>query len=168
MAGLSRFIPTAFRCTGWQRKIQGSSGITQFGRALFELRHRDFSRQFPTGQRPGRTGKPRAPRRTVTELRLAGISDMAASNRFLDGFTSPYDADYHHLQPTICIVLNIDVHRLRDVLCKRLNSVISTATRFFLQRQRVILEANQWLPWVSSANLTSVCRPTSQRAAKSR
>ena len=124
---------------------EGGQGMTQFGRALSELSILMLSPIRAKAK--GRVDGPLASLqdRLVTELRLAGISDMAAGNRFLDGFTERYNARFATSPARADDLhrpLNIDVHRLRDVLCKREQRYVGRQLAFSYERQRVILEAN--------------------------
>lgn len=124
---------------------EGGQGMTQFGRALSELSIEilcaNSSQAKGRVERANRTLQDRL----VKELRLAGISDMAAGNRFLDGFTERYNARFATSPARADDLhrpLNIDIHRLRDVLCKREQRYVGRQLAFSYERQRVILEAN--------------------------
>jgi len=74
--------------------VQDSHGRTQFGRAMDELGIELISAHSPQAkgrvERLNRTLQDRL----VKELRLAGISDIAAGNAFLPGFIEAYNARF--------------------------------------------------------------------------
>ena len=83
--------------------------------------------------------------RLVKELRLAGISDIAAGNAFLPGFMerfndqfakSPARPDNLHRS------LNIEPDRLRDVLCWRDQRYVSQQLSFSYERRKIMLDVN--------------------------
>jgi transposase len=72
-------------------EVLGGQGMTQFGRALSELNIEilcaNFSQAKGRVERVNRTMQDRL----VRELRLAGISDREAGNRFLPGFMASFN-----------------------------------------------------------------------------
>lgn len=119
--------------------------MTQFGRALAELNIEilcaNSSQAKGRVERANRTLQDRL----VKELRLAGISDMDAGNRFLPGFMKRFNAlfakpparpDNRHR------ALNIEVDRLREVFCLRDQRYVGNNLTLAYDNKRVILEVN--------------------------
>jgi hypothetical protein len=84
--------------------------------------------------------------RLVKELRMAGISDVAAGNAFLPGFIERFNArfavaparpDDRH-RP-----LNMAPERLRTILCRREQRYVGQQLTLSYDRQRLILERNE-------------------------
>jgi transposase len=97
-------------------------GMTQFGRALNELNIEilcaNSSQAKGRVERANRTLQDRL----VKELRLAGISDMAAANAFLPAFMDRYNAKFAKTPrrpDNLHRPLNTERDRLADVLCWR-------------------------------------------------
>ena len=74
-----------------KRNSEGGDGLTQFGRALFELNIEIFCAN--TSQAKGRVERAHQTLqdRLVKEMRLRGISDMVAGNAFLPWFRQDYN-----------------------------------------------------------------------------
>jgi hypothetical protein len=121
-------------------------GMTQFGRALAELNIEILCAH--SSQAKGRVE--RANRtlqdRLIKELRLAGISGIAAGNAFLPGFIERFNArfaitparsDDRH-RP-----LNLAPERLRVILCRREQRYVGQQLTLSYDRQRLILERNE-------------------------
>ncbi|MBD9512216.1 ISNCY family transposase, partial [Ensifer sp. ENS10] len=71
--------------------------------------------------------------RLVKELRLAGIDDMEAGNRFLPGFIEHYNARFAIVPARpddLHRPLNLAPDRLRDVLCKREQRYVGSQLTF--------------------------------------
>jgi hypothetical protein len=127
-------------------EARGGQGMTQFGRALSELNIEilcaNSSQAKGRVERMNRTLQDRL----VKELRLAGISDMAAGNAFLPGFIERYNArfaivparseDQHR-------PLNLAADRLKDILCKREQRYVGAQLTFSFERQRIMLEETE-------------------------
>lgn len=131
---------SVFRITRLEAK--GGQGMTQFGRALSELNIEilcaNSSQAKGRVERVNRTLQDRL----VKELRLAGISDIAAGNAFLVGFMERFNARFaitpalpgDHHRP-----LNLAPERLRDILCWREQRYVSGQLALSYERKRVML-----------------------------
>jgi Winged helix-turn helix len=120
--------------------------MTQFGRALSELNIEiicaNSSQAKGRVERANRTLQDRL----VKELRLAGVSDMAAGNAFLPGFMAVHnlrfakvpalDGDEHR-------PLNLPPHRLGEILCWRDRRYVGAQLSFSYERQLIILEETE-------------------------
>lgn len=121
-------------------------GMTQFGRALNELNIEilcaNSSQAKGRVERANRTLQDRL----VKELRLAGISDMAAANAFLPSFMARYNAKFAKTPrrpDNLHRPLNTEPVRLADVLCRRDERYVGNQLAFSYDRQRIILEENE-------------------------
>ena len=125
---------------------KGGSGMTQFGRALAELNIEilcaNSSQAKGRVERANRTLQDRL----VKELRLAGISDMAAGNVFLPGFMEQYNekfsvpaakAENMHRR------LNVQAPRLADILCHREQRHVGQQLTLAYDRRQIILERSE-------------------------
>jgi hypothetical protein len=117
--------------------------MTQFGRALAELNLEilcaNSSQDKGRVERVNRTLQDRL----VKELRLAGIADQEAGNRFLPGFMARFNERFatpaarpHDLHRP----LNLAPDRLADVLCWREQRHVGQQLAFSYERKRIILE----------------------------
>lgn len=122
-------------------------GMTQFGRALSELNieilRANSSQAKGRVERANRTLQDRL----VKELRLAGISDMAAANAFLPGFMAhhklrfsqaparPDNRHRHRHRP-----LTLDASRLSDILCVRDQRQAGKSLVVHYERMKFILK----------------------------
>jgi hypothetical protein len=123
----------------------GGTGMTQFGRALAELNIEiicaNSSQAKGRVERVNRTLQDRL----VKELRLAGISDIAAGNAYLHSFMSSHNErfsvvplrheDMH--QP-----LSMSVDKLTDILCHREQRYVGSQLVLTYDRKRIVLERN--------------------------
>jgi hypothetical protein len=117
-------------------------GITQFGRALEEL-----GIEIPCANSSQAKGRVERANRTlqdrlVKELRLAGISDMAAGNAFLPGFLERYNARFAKAprrSDDLHRPLNVGPDRLRQVLCWKETRYVDRNLVLRYDRQRVML-----------------------------
>lgn len=128
-----------------RRSVKDSHEMTQFGRALNELNIEILCAN--SSQAKGRVE--RANRalqdRLVKELRLAGISDMAAGNAFLPGFIEAFNARFArvpHRPDNLHRAFNIAPDRLRRILCRRDERFVSQQLSLTYEKQRIILEPN--------------------------
>lgn len=120
-------------------------GMTQFGRALNELNIEilcaNSSQAKGRVERANRTLQDRL----VKELRLAGISDMEAANEFLPGFISKFNTRFAR-EPrrpdNLHRALNIEPDRLRKILCRRDERLVSQQLALSYEKKRIILEPN--------------------------
>ena len=118
-------------------------GMTQFGRALAELNIEILCANSSQGkgrvERVNRTLQDRL----VKELRLAGISTMAAGNAFLPGFIADFNARFA-VPPArpgdLHRPLKMPLARLRDVLCRREMRYVGQQLQLSWQRKLLILE----------------------------
>ncbi len=135
---------TVFRVANQAAK--SGHGMTQFGRALNDLNIEILCAN--SSQAKGRVE--RANRmlqdRLVKELRLAGISDMAAANAFLPGFIARANARFAKTPrrpDNLHRSLNVEPDRLRDILCCRDERHVSQQLAFSYERKRIILQENE-------------------------
>jgi hypothetical protein len=121
---------------------KGGQGMTQFGRALAELNIEilcaSSSEAKGRVERANRTLQDRL----VKELRLAGISDMAAGNAFLPGFIERFNARFA-VAPArpqdLHRPLNVAPDRLRDILCRREQRYVGQQLTLSFERKRIML-----------------------------
>jgi hypothetical protein len=110
---------------------KGGQGMTQFGRALAELNIEilcaNSSQAKGRVERANRTLQDRL----VKELRLAGVSDMAAGNMFL-----PRAAKAENVHRR----LNVQASRLADILCHREQRHVGQQLTLAYDRRQIILE----------------------------
>jgi hypothetical protein len=121
-------------------------GMTQFGRALCELNIEilcaNSSQAKGRVERVNRTLQDRL----VKELRLAGISDIAAGNAFLPGFIARFNRQFAKLPArpdNLHRSLNVAPDRLRDVLCWRDQRYVGQQLSFSYERRKIMLEVNE-------------------------
>jgi hypothetical protein len=122
---------------------KGGQGMTQFGRALAELNIEilcaNSSQAKGRVERANRTLQDRL----VKELRMAGISDMAAGNSFLPEFMRLYN-DKFSVPATktenMHRRLNVQASRLADILCHRELRHVSQQLSLAYDRRQIILE----------------------------
>ena len=118
-------------------------GMTQFGRALCELNIEiicaNSSQAKGRVERANRTLQDRL----VKELRLAGISDIAAANGFLPGFIAAHNLRFA-LTPArpddLHRPLNLPASRLNDILCVRDQRQVGKNLVVHYERRKFILE----------------------------
>ena len=134
---------TVFRVA--KEDAKGGARMTQFGRALNELNIEilcaNSSQAKGRVERANRTLQDRL----VKELRLAGISDMAAGNDYLQGFKERYNAKFARTpakSDNLHRALNVEPDRLADVLCWRENRYVGKQLTFSYDRKRIMLEEN--------------------------
>ena len=134
---------TVFRVA--QQGAKTGHGMTQFGRALNELNIEILCAN--SSQAKGRVE--RANRmlqdRLVKELRLAGISDMAAANAVLPAFMERTNAKFAKAArrpDNLHRAMNVDPDRLADILCFRDARYVGKQLAFSYDRRRIILEEN--------------------------
>jgi hypothetical protein len=81
----------------------------------------------------------------VKELRLAGISDIAAANAFLPAFVIDFNERFAKVparSDNLHRALNVAPDRLRDVLCKRELRSVSQQLSLSYERRQITLEKN--------------------------
>ncbi|EDQ03244.1 hypothetical protein DSM14862_03609 (plasmid) [Sulfitobacter indolifex] len=124
----------------------GGARTTQFGRALSELNIEilcaNSSQAKGRVERANRTLQDRL----VKELRIAGISDMEAGNAYLQDFKERHNARFTKAPAkpdNLHRALNVEPHRLADVLCWRENRYVGKQLTFSYDRKRIILEENE-------------------------
>ena len=122
------------------------TGMTQFGRALAELQIEILCAH--SSQAKGRVE--RANRtlqdRLVKELRLAGISDIAAANAFLPGFVARYNAKFAKpaARPdNLHRPLNVAPDRLVEIFCLRDKRYVSKDLALKYDHKCIRLEVNE-------------------------
>ena len=135
---------TVFRVA--KKEAMNGQGMTQFGRALSELSIEilcaNSSQAKGRVERVNRTLQDRL----VKELRLAGVSDMAAGNAFLPGFVDAFNEKFavSAIKPdNLHRPLNVVPDRLRDILCKREQRYVGEQLAFSYERKRIMLEENE-------------------------
>ena len=125
---------------------QAPESMTQFGRTLseqnIEIICANSSQAKGRVERANRTLQDRL----VKELRLAGVSDMAAGNVFLPGFMADHNArsakppaeetDWHR-------PLNLPLDRLREILCWRDRRYVGAQLSFSYERRGIILDETE-------------------------
>lgn len=118
-------------------------GMTQFGRALCELNIEiicaNSSQAKGRVERANRTLQDRL----VKELRLAGISDMAAGNAFLPGFIAAHNLRFAHVPARPMDQhrpLNLPASRLTEILCIRDQRQLGRNLIVHYDRRKYILE----------------------------
>ncbi len=134
---------SVFRATKAEPK--GGQGMTQFGRALCELSIEilcaNSSQAKGRVERVNRTLQDRL----VKELRLAGVSDMAAGNALLAEFTTRFNAKFATAaarSEDAHRPLNMAPDRLADVLSWREQCHVGHQLALSYERQRIILDEN--------------------------
>ena len=135
---------TVFRVA--KQDAKGGHGITQFGRALSELNIEiicaNSSQAKGRVERVNRTLQDRL----VKDLRLAGISSMAAGNDFLPNFVERFNARFAVVPACSTDLhrkLNISADRLRDILCHRVLRHVSAQLTVSYDRKRITLTRNE-------------------------
>ncbi|MFG6581485.1 ISNCY family transposase [Sulfitobacter sp. 1A13191] len=125
---------------------KGGARTTQFGRALSELNIEilcaNSSQAKGRVERANRTLQDRL----VKELRIAGVSDMEAGNAYLQDFKERHNARFTKAPAkpdNLHRALNVEPHRLADVLCWRENRYVGKQLTFSYDRKRIILEENE-------------------------
>jgi hypothetical protein len=118
-------------------------GMTQFGRALSELNIEilcaNSSQAKGRVERANRTLQDRL----VKELRLAGISDIAAGNAFLPAFVEVHNARFAKAPARpddLHRALNLPPDRLRDILCWRDQRYVGRQIGFTYEHRKIMLE----------------------------
>ena len=132
---------TVFRVANQAAK--SGHGMTQFGRAMndlnIEILCANSSQAKGRVERANRTLQDRL----VKELRLAGISDMDTANAFLPGFMERYNARFAKIPrrpDNLHRPLNVELNRLRDILCLRDERYVDRNLTFRYARKRITLE----------------------------
>jgi hypothetical protein len=117
--------------------------MTQFGRALAELNIEilcaNSSQAKGRVERANRTLQDRL----VKELRLAGVSDMAAGNMFLPRFVEQFNEKFSvpAAKPeNLHRRLNVQAPRLADILCHREQRHVGQQLTLAYDRRQIILE----------------------------
>ena len=120
-------------------------GMTQFGRALAELNIEilcaNSSQAKGRVERANRTLQDRL----VKELRLEGISDMAAGNAFLPGFMERFNAQFAKVPAkpdNLHRTLNIATDRKAEILCWRDQRYVDRQLTIRYERKRIMLAQN--------------------------
>jgi hypothetical protein len=129
-----------------RNEVKSGPGMTQFGRALCELNIEilcaNSSQAKGRVERANRTLQDRL----VKELRLAGISDIAAANAFLPGFIEAHNLRFAHA-PTrpddLHRPLNLATSRLKEILCIRDQRHVGDNLVVHYERRKFILEDSQ-------------------------
>lgn len=120
--------------------------MTQFGRALAELQVEilcaNSSQAKGRVERANRTLQDRL----VKEMRLAGVSDIAAGNAFLPGFVERHNARFAKTPARpddLHRPLNTQPDRLREILCLRDQRYVTRDLVVRHDRRRIVLEVNE-------------------------
>ncbi|MRI55330.1 ISNCY family transposase [Methylobacterium sp. DB1607] len=124
-------------------EARGGQGMTQFGRALSELGIEilcaNSSQAKGRVERVNRTLQDRL----VKELRLAGISDREAGNRYLPGFMARFNTRFASAAARADDLhrpLNLPPDRLADVLAWREQRHVGRELALSYERRRIILD----------------------------
>jgi hypothetical protein len=128
------------------KDAKGGQGMTQFGRALAELSIEilcaSSSQAKGRVERVNRTLQDRL----AKELRLAGISGIAAGNAFLPGFMARFNARFA-IAPAhpndLHRPLNLPPDRLRDILCRRELRHVGQQLTLSYERRLLLLEKSE-------------------------
>ena len=117
--------------------------MTQFGRALSELNIEilcaNSSQAKGRVERANRTLQDRL----VKELRLAGISSIAAANAFLPDFIAAQNARFAKAPARpddLHRALNLPPDRLRDILCWRDQRYVGRQLSFAYEHRKIMLD----------------------------
>jgi transposase len=124
---------------------KGGHGMTQFGRALSELSIEilcaNSSQAKGRVERVNRTLQDRL----VKELRLEGITGIAAGNEYLPGFVERFNARFT-VPPAragdLHRPLNVAPARLKEILCWHEKRYVSEQLGISYERKRIILAVN--------------------------
>jgi len=126
-----------------RRGAADGGAMTQFGRALAELQIEilcaNSSQAKGRVERANRTLQDRL----VKALRLAGVSDIAAGNTFLDGFVAEHNTRFAQAparETDLHRPVGLDPERLADVLCVREKRRVGQQLTLMYERQKVMLE----------------------------
>ena len=127
------------------RPNKHTDGMTQFGRALAELNVEilcaNSSQAKGRVERANRTLQDRL----VKEMRLGGISDIAAGNAFLPGFVERHNARFAKTparSENLHRPLEAGPDRLREILCLRDQRYVTQDLALKYDRRRIVLEVN--------------------------
>jgi hypothetical protein len=128
------------------RSQTAGKGMTQFGRALYELNIDSFCAN--TSQAKGRVERANLTLqdRLVKELRLSGIDTMEAGNAFLPDFVEDYNARFAIIPARpddLHRPLNLAPDRLTEILCKREQRYVGSQLTFSFERKRIMLEETE-------------------------
>lgn len=128
-------------------EARSGHGMTQFGRALAELNIEilcaNSSQAKGRVERANRTLQDRL----VKDLRLAGISDMAAANAFLPGFMARYNAQFAKAPAradNLHRPLNLPPDRKADILCWRDQRYVDRQLTLRYDRKRIVIEESDF------------------------
>jgi hypothetical protein len=120
--------------------------MTQFGRALAELNIEilcaNSSQAKGRVERANRTLQDRL----VKELRLAGVSDMAAGNLFLPSFVEHFNERFAlpaQKTENLHRALHVKATQLTDILCHREQRHVSQQLTMAYDRKQIILERSE-------------------------
>ncbi len=129
------------------RETVAGHGMTQFGRALNELNieilYANSSQAKGRVERANRTLQDRL----VKELRLGGVSDMAAANAMLPDFVARYNAQFAKAprRPNdLHRPLSVEPDRLRGVLCLRDERRVGAQLTFSHERRKIVLQETEF------------------------
>ena len=129
-----------------KKDAKGGQGMTQFGRALCELNIEiicaNSSQAKGRVERVNRTLQDRL----VKALRLAGIDEMTAGNRFLAGFMERYNARFAVVPARpddLHRPFNLPADRLAEILCKREQRYVGAQLTFSFERNRIMLKETE-------------------------
>ena len=127
------------------RPNKHTDGMTQFGRALAELNVEilcaNSSQAKGRVERANRTLQDRL----VKEMRLGGISDIAAGNAFLPGFVERHNARFAKTPARLENLhrpLEDGPDRLAEILCLRDQRYVTQELTLKHDRRRIVLEVN--------------------------
>lgn len=127
-------------------EAKSGHGMTQFGRALCELNIEiicaNSSQAKGRVERANRTLQDRL----VKELRLAGVSDIAAANAYLPGFIARHNLRFARTparSEDLHRPLNQPASRLTEILCVRDQRQVGSNLIVHYERRKFILEDSE-------------------------
>jgi hypothetical protein len=127
-------------------EAKGGQGMTQFGRALAELNIEILCANSSQAKGRVECANRTLQDRLVKELRLAGISDLAAGNNFLPGFVERFNERFavRAAKPeNLHRQMNVAPSRLSDILCHREQRYVGAQLSFHYDRKQIILERSE-------------------------
>jgi hypothetical protein len=135
---------SVFRIT--RRDAKSGPGMTQFGRALAELKIEILCANSSQAKGRVECANRTLQDRLVKELRLAGITDIGAGKEFLSGLVERFNERFAvpaakpenlHRQ------MNVVPSRLSDILCHREQRYVGAQLSFHYDRKQIILERSE-------------------------
>lgn len=109
-----------------EEELRDETPLSQFTRAMCELDVQMIFADSPQAKGRVERGFRTHQDRLVKELRLAGISDMAAANRFLEIYIQKHNAKFAiaPANPVNAHRALLRTHRLEEILCNKLRRTV--------------------------------------------